>query len=241
MFSALPQKRAFEEIISQIEQAIADGRLREGDRLPPERELAETFGVSRSSVREALRVLEVFGVVVARRGGGPDSGSVVANGSAAGLISALRLSSSLLGVPAADLVELRVVLEDHVARQAARENPPPTTLETLHRLADEMRGADRDHWHTLDTDFHLGIARLSGNVLIPLLMEALRELMSREMLRGLSRLSDWQGERELLIREHEAILDHIERHEADAAAGAIRGHIQRFYSQDIASQRDQDR
>ena len=75
----------------QIEEAIVDGRLRPGDRLPSERELAETFGVSRASVREALRALEVFGVVVARRGTGPDAGSIVADGAGEGLSNARRL------------------------------------------------------------------------------------------------------------------------------------------------------
>ena len=67
-FQELDQRRAFEKILGQIEEAIVQGRLQSGDRLPSERELAESFGASRASVREALRVLEAFGVVVARRG-----------------------------------------------------------------------------------------------------------------------------------------------------------------------------
>ena len=71
-FQAVEQRRTFEQILLQIEEAIISGGLKPGDRLPPERDLAQTFGVSRASVREALRVLEMFGVIVARRGTGPD-------------------------------------------------------------------------------------------------------------------------------------------------------------------------
>lgn len=70
---------------------IVEGRLQPGDRLPPERELAVTFGASRASVREVLRVLEPFGVVVARRGTGANAGSVLARDAQSGLQSALRL------------------------------------------------------------------------------------------------------------------------------------------------------
>src|SRR5688572_15508990 len=95
-FQPVPQRRAFEEIFFQIENAILEGRLGVGDRLPPERELAEIFQVSRPSVREALRVLETLGVLSSRRGTGADSGSIVSAGGDNGLGNLLRLHASLL-------------------------------------------------------------------------------------------------------------------------------------------------
>src|SRR5262245_28701150 len=76
-FQKVERRRAFEDVILQFERAIEEGSLRDGDRLPTERELAATLGVSRASVREALRVLEMYGVLVARPGTGPDSGSIL--------------------------------------------------------------------------------------------------------------------------------------------------------------------
>src|SRR2546421_4807243 len=88
-FAPVRVRRAFEDIIVQLEDAIMDGRLGPGDRLPPERELADVFGVSRTSLREALRALESIGVLEAKRGQGRASGSTVAvrHGRLAGLLA----------------------------------------------------------------------------------------------------------------------------------------------------------
>lgn len=234
-FRALQQRRAFEEIILQIEQAIVDGRLGQGDRLPGERELAETFGVSRSSVREALRALEMFGVVVARRGTGADAGSTVAAGARPGLVSALRLHSALLRIPTDDFVDLRALVEGHAASRAALR-PGADRTRPLRELIERMRGAAGPaDFHHLDTSFHVTLAEVSGNALILLLMGALRELMEREMLRLMNRVADWPAERDRLISEHELIVERVEAADADAAAAAVRHHIFRFYREAVAS------
>jgi GntR family transcriptional repressor for pyruvate dehydrogenase complex len=123
-FQMLDQRRVFEQIIEQIEEAIVVGRLRPGDRLPGERDLAERFGVSRLSVREALRVLERFGVLTARSGRGPNSGSVIANNSAAGITNALRLHTAMMQIPTKDIVEVRTVLETHAVQLACGDGDP---------------------------------------------------------------------------------------------------------------------
>src|SRR5919198_6364811 len=88
-FRPVAHRRAFEDVIVQVEEAIAAGTLQPGDRLPPERELAHQLQVSRASVREALRILEAFGVIEARRGRGADAGSVVTTGGQNGLAGLL--------------------------------------------------------------------------------------------------------------------------------------------------------
>src|SRR5919202_2638933 len=118
-FRPVARRRAFEDVIVQVEEAIAAGRLQPGDRLPPERELAAQLQVSRASVREAMRVLEAFGVVAPRRGRGADAGSVVTSGGRNGLAGLLRIYSLLNKVPLSDLVDLRVALESMTAREAA--------------------------------------------------------------------------------------------------------------------------
>jgi GntR family transcriptional regulator, transcriptional repressor for pyruvate dehydrogenase complex len=228
-FQALDRPRAFEEILSQIERAIASKELASGDKLPSERELAETFRVSRSSVREALRVLEMFGVVVARRGTGPDAGSIVASGAETGLVSALRMHSALLEIPSQDLVEIRILIEAYAAGRAAElgEKEKISRLRDLVTQMDETSSAEA--FHGLDTEFHVALGAMSGNVLLPVLMEALRGSMEREMISGYARMEDWEKVRRQLIAEHSEITEKIELGEPRAAEEMLRRHILRFY------------
>ncbi|HEY0932499.1 MAG TPA: FadR/GntR family transcriptional regulator [Trebonia sp.] len=228
-FQAVEQRRTFEQILFQIEEAIISGGLKPGDRLPPERDLAATFGVSRASVREALRVLEMFGVIVARRGTGPDAGSIVAASAQNGLESALRLHVGLLRIPTRDMVEVRAVLEQQAARRAAERGDAKMTAR-LHQIVGGMRAATGiDEFNEFDTEFHVEIARVSGNALLPVLMEALRGTMRRAMLEGFERLADWRTERDHLVGEHERMIAFIESGDAEAAGAAVQGHVVRFY------------
>ncbi|HMD92505.1 MAG TPA: FCD domain-containing protein [Trebonia sp.] len=228
-FQAVEQRRTFEQILLQIEEAIIDGRLKPGDRLPPERDLAQTFGVSRASVREALRVLEMFGVIVARRGTGPDAGSIVAGSAQNGLESALRLHVGLLRIPTKDMVEMRAVLEQRAAQKAAERADDKMTRH-LHEIVDGMRAATSiGDFNELDTEFHVELARVSGNALLPVLMEALRGTMRRAMLEGFERLPDWRAERDHLVGEHERMTSLIEAGDGEAAGAAVQSHVMRFY------------
>jgi GntR family transcriptional regulator, transcriptional repressor for pyruvate dehydrogenase complex len=228
-FRALNQRRAFEQIISQVEEAIIDGRLTPGDRLPSERQLAETFGVSRASVREAMRVLEMFGVVTARRGKGPDAGSIVSTGASSGISSVLGLHAALLRIPTADIVALRAVVEGYAVELAA-QHAASEHLTRLNALLDEMPKADSvPDFNVLDTELHVELARASGNALLPVLMEALRQVVRQTMVAGHLRLDDWNAARNRLITEHREIITLIEAHDAQKAGAAVRTHILTFY------------
>jgi GntR family transcriptional regulator, transcriptional repressor for pyruvate dehydrogenase complex len=238
-FQAVEQRRTFEQILLQIEEAIMDGRLKPGDRLPPERDLAQTFGVSRASVREALRVLEMFGVINARRGTGPDAGSVVADSAQNGLESALRLHVGLLRIPTKDMVEVRAVLEQQAALKAA-ERADDKTTRRLHEIVEGMRTATAiDEFNGLDTEFHVELARVSGNALLPVLMEALRGTMRRAMLEGFERLPDWRAERDHLVGEHERMISYVETGDREAAGAAVQSHVMRFYRHVMEPETDQ--
>jgi GntR family transcriptional repressor for pyruvate dehydrogenase complex len=213
-------------VIVQVEEAIAAGRLQPGDRLPPERELAVQLQVSRASVREALRVLEAFGVIAARRGRGADAGSVVTTGGQNGLAGLLRIYSLLMKVPLSDLVDLRVAIESMTARAAA-ERRESARLATL--AAEIAKVGDRGTFLQLDTGFHVELARASGNALAPLLMEALRETIARQMRTAFDEVPDWDATRAHIAADHAAIAAAVEAGDADAAAGAITAHIRDFY------------
>jgi len=228
-FRPVPQRRAFEEIFFQIEEAILDGRLGVGDRLPPERVLADIFGVSRPSVREALRVLESLGVINARRGTGADSGSIVSAQGDNGLGNLLRLHVSLLQIPLTDLLEVREALEEFTFRAAARA-ATAEEISQLRAIIDRMRAApDSQAFLVEDTEFHLTIARLSRNAVAPLIMTALREAIARQMQRAFAAIVDWPAEHAWLVSEHERVVAEISSKDEGKAAAAASQHIREFY------------
>lgn len=238
-FAPVKRRRAFEDVIVQIENAIHEGRLRVGDRLPPERELAEIFQVSRASVREALRVLEAFGILSARRGTGAESGSIVSAQNESPLSGLLRLYASLLQMPLTDLLEVREVLEMLTARLAA-ERVGAEEIERLQSIIEGMRNCvEPEEFLTLDTEFHLAMARASGNSVAPLLLGALRDAIARQMLRAFKALEasgKWVSERNALIREHAVLVETVSKRDPDAAAQAFRQHVRDFYKRALEDQ-----
>ena len=231
-FIPVKRRRAFEDIIVQIENAIHEGRLTVGDRLPPERELAEIFQVSRASVREALRVLEAFGVLSARRGTGADSGSILSAQNESPLSGLLRLYASLLQMPLLDLLDVREALEMLTARRAA-ERASSEDLERLRGIVESMSNTGKpEEFLTLDTEFHVGLARASGNSVAPLIMGALRDAIAHQMLvafKALEESGNWMSERVNLIREHAHLLEAVTSRNPDAAAEAFSRHVHDFY------------
>ena len=222
-------RRAFEEVIVQLKLAVAEGRLAIGDRLPHERELARLFGVSRQSVREALRMLEAFGVLSARRGAGPDSGWTISADGTSGLGALLDLYSSLQRIPFSDLLEIRESLEMLSGRSASMRATDEQKVRLLGAARDMAGITDAEQFLRADTEFHIMIARASGNTLAPVLMEAIRESMARGMQIAFSTLEDWNAEREVLITEHLDIAGKIRASQGAAAAEALRSHLCGFY------------
>lgn len=206
----------------QIEQAIRNGSLRTGDRLPAERELAHAFQVSRTSLREALRALEAIGVLRARRGQGTVSGSVV-EAQRDRLTSLLALHVAAGRFPARDLLEVRRGLDVVVARVAAQRRAPADELD---RLIEAMDRAETEaEFVRLECDFHAAVARLSGNELAPFLLEALRDLLAVEVQGLLERSDDPDEARRRLNAEHAVLAAHIARGDAEAAARAGAEHV----------------
>lgn len=155
-------------------------------------------------------------MVVAQRGTGADAGSIVAASAGPGPESALRMHAALLRIPVQDLVDIRVLLESYAAGRAA-EGIDPEALAPLRDLVELMNEATSPAaFHRLDTSFHVTLGSLSGNVLLPVLMAALRGSMEREMLSEYARMEDWEPVRLQLIAEHREIIekDRIGRRQA---------------------------
>src|SRR5919108_1448368 len=133
MLKVIKKTRIHEEVVTQIHDLIREGRLKAGDQLPSERELAETFKVSRTSVREALRALETKGLIVSRTG----MGNFVANLPVESLIAPLAKLLSEEKDALADIFEMRKLIEPHIAALAA-ERSTSKHIQTLNKLLDDQ-------------------------------------------------------------------------------------------------------
>ncbi|TDD52442.1 FadR/GntR family transcriptional regulator [Saccharopolyspora elongata] len=223
--------RTYELVIDRIEEQIVSGQLHVGDRLPPERELAQMLGVSRAAVREAFRALEAQGVLRMAVGTGPDSGTTVAALPSQALTRLLRLHVALANFPVADVVQARIMLERESARNAAQRATVPE-LKELRELLDEMDDpdCDRERFNDLDTEFHVGIAEAGGNRLVADMTIAIRESMRRPLLAAFDELGDkWYPIADRLRHDHRLIHQALESGDAAAAEDHVERHIRGFY------------
>jgi GntR family transcriptional repressor for pyruvate dehydrogenase complex len=222
--------RTHQLVLSWIEAELSEGRLTVGGRLPAERTLAEQLKVSRTSVREAIRILEAMGVVRAGVGSGPEAGTVVISDPTSALGSALRLHVATQHLPVADIVETRVLLESWAASKASPKAPE---LEAAGSLLEEMAagGLDVDEFLALDIRFHLALADAAGNAVVSAMMGSLRESIQRYAAQLTSNLPDWEATASRLKAEHREILAAIRNGDGDRAAQLVAAHIEGYYTE----------
>lgn len=227
----LRRLRSHEQVIAAIEQRILAGQLHVGDRLPPERQFAEMLGVSRSAVREALRVLEALGILAAQTGSGRDAGSTLVGQPSEAMTLLLRLHLALSNFTVDDVVDTRVTIEGAAVRAAAAE-PESANFAELERILDRMDDPEMttQRFNELDTQFHVAIGAVSGNHLVAHLMQALRDTMRDHMVRAFERLGDPGPVLTELRHQHREIHDLVRKGDGDGAAQAIDRHIRDFYA-----------
>jgi len=221
----------YELVLHRVEADLAAGRLRLGGRLPGERSLAEQLGISRPSVREAVRVLEAMGVVRTATGSGPDSGAVIVAEPASPLTALLRLHLATNHLPMGDIVQTRVLLESWAAHEAASTIAPEGKLAVAEELLDRMddAGLTPEEFHLLDAEFHVALAALAGNVLIAAVMSSLRSAIHGYVLAAVPNLPDWDATAIGLRSEHRAIVGAIRTGQPELAADLVTQHIEGFY------------
>jgi GntR family transcriptional repressor for pyruvate dehydrogenase complex len=223
--------RTHQLVLTWIEQQLSDGALTVGGRLPAERMLAGQLGVSRTSVREAIRFLEAMGVVRAGVGSGPEAGTVVISDPTAALGAALRLHVATQHLPVSDIVETRVLLESWAATRARADAPE---LEQAAALLDEMDAVGRgsqeaDDFLALDVRFHLALADAAGNAVVSAMMGSLREAIQGYAGKLTANLSDWDATASRLQAEHRGILAAIRTGVGARGARLVADHIEGYY------------
>jgi len=215
--SPIERPNTYELLAQRLLELIADGELAVGEPLPSERELVERFRVGRSSVREALRVLESKGLI---DGGG--KGRFVVSTSPKPLNSSLQVLLELKEADIEELYELREVIEGATVAFAA-ERRTDDDLTAIAATIDDMAAGlgSPDEYIDADLSFHLAIARAGNNRIAVHMMQAIREILRR----GLLRLYAVPGGPERSIAHHRAILEAVAARDAAAARDRMLEHL----------------
>lgn len=219
-----------EQVARRIMSMISARALKPGDQLPPERELAESLGVSRPSLREAIRGLSILGVVKSRQGGG----AFISELDAESLLGPIRFFLSLEDVNVRELYDARSLIESDVARRAA-VNMSDEQLDALECIVEEQAGilGDARAFRVSDFNFHEAIWEGCGNAFLRRIGESLN-VLGLEVRR---RVSETEGVLEQSLQDHRHLLAALRARDADAAAQAAQFHMQNVYQSSIAQER----
>lgn len=224
VYRAVKTSRLYEQIVKQVEESILSGQLKPGDQLPAERDLAQSFGVSRTAVREAVKTLTEKGLVEAFSG----RGTFVTNGTSQAIRQSLDLMIRINHQEgSAHLAELRLVLEPEIAGLAASRIDAQllgTMKETVAIMERNLH--EREAYIEADLDFHLALAEAAGNPLILSLLDSIVGLLREQR----SRIFDVEGGPERGQYHHKRILAAVEQRDPEAARGAMREHLQQVLS-----------
>lgn len=229
--------RLSDTIASELEHRILEGSLRPGQRLPPERELAEQLGVSRPSLREGLRKLASRGLVRSRQGGGTFVTDRLQSSFVDPWKQLLESHPDLRG----DLLEFRHMLESHAAALAS-QRANAVDLEAIgvawRRLEQAYEEDDLEGCAEADVAFHQAIAEASHNALIAHLSASLHRLIADNISDNLRHLHRIPAQWRRLREQHRAIWLGLSRHDAGASAQAAREHVSFVQSSMIERERE---
>ncbi len=214
----LRHEQLFKQVVQQIQDIIVAGELRPGDRLPSERDLAQQLTVSRTVIREALKLLEDRGLVSINVGDGTYVSEIPPNA----ISKPISLYIQQQRTSFAHLVEIRRMIEIETAGLAAKQATPEdiASLEESLRSLEQKLGSPDDFVQE-DFRYHQLLAKASQNPLMPLLLEPIREQM-QAFFRTASSLP---GSPEAALRHHQNILNCVKQRDAEAAREAMQDHL----------------
>jgi len=228
MFKEAKQNRIFQDVVEQIQDAILEGKLKPGDKLPPEREMREMFRSSRGTIREALRILEQKGLINIKTG---VSGGAVVNALNTNQISeSLDLLIRYQRVSLRDLAEFREGVEGLVAGLAA-ERATNNDIDRLERLLVEAEShleQGISHWDEfikVDNNLHLALAQIAGNPIYESILKTVYENIRLYFSRFLPKKDELLRENYKDIWE---IVGAVKNREAAKANLLAQNHVYRF-------------
>ena len=251
MFDSVKSDKVSQHIIDQVRNAIFDGRLRPGDKLPSERELTEKFKVSKATLREALRSLEVLGFLQMRKG--------VSGGAFVTEVDMVKARDSFTNfllfknLSLEDLSEVRLLLEPYIAEKAT----PAITKDDLHRLEKLIKDSEHAIKNNAslasrqdEIEFHRIIASITGNPILMFILDFVENLLidtkeilkpgkefSGKVLRAHKRIYNALLERNVK-KVHEEMVRHIREVEKDLVVAHKERHIEKQRFNRIGRQKE---
>jgi DNA-binding FadR family transcriptional regulator len=222
--SVRPVKKAYEQVADQIRELIMIGQIGADDRLPSEAALATHFGVSRATIREALRVLSTQNLI--RTAKGAQGGSFVTIPSVAHISASLGANITLLSrtadVTLEEFLELREFLEVPAARLAAARRSPEALERLRAAIPAEPLGLGTEEQFVHNRDFHSVLVAAADNVLLSIAAEPIFAVLQTHLQRS-TLGADFHR---CINDDHRAILAAVERGDAEAAAGQMHEHLE---------------
>jgi GntR family transcriptional regulator, transcriptional repressor for pyruvate dehydrogenase complex len=223
-FKPVQTERLAHSVVRQIELLILRGLLRPGERLPPERELAERMGVSRPSLREAIAELQDRGLLVTRAGAGVFVAEMLGSAFSEALVALFASHPEALF----DYISFRRDLEGMAAERAARHGSD-TDLKVIGAVFAKMEAAhDKRNpadEAALDAEFHLAIIEASHNIVMLHMMRAMFDLLKAGVFYNRQQLFRNRATRDALLDQHRAIHDAIQARDPGAARAAAEAHM----------------
>lgn len=222
MFEKVQIKKVYMEIVEQIENLIKEGRLKPGDKLPPERVLAEKLGVSRPPLREAMSALEILGIIESRGGKGNFIKNTFDSTSYAQRVKELEKEESPF-----DLLEARKAVETEIAGLAA-EKATSEDIREIEKALDRMKNTLNDTPRVMefDREFHIAIAKAAHNSILFQMMNYLADGLKESLWVNIKEKS-WAlpGHPQKYLEEHTKLLEAIKEGDKKAAYRTMYSHL----------------
>ena len=229
MFKAAKSHRISQNIVNQIRDAILDGTLKPGDRLPSEKDLAENFGVSKSSLREAFRALEALGLLEVKQGmsGGAFVCEVDLETARSNMFNYIFFQNPSIH----EFTQLRGFIEGPVAEIAARKITPADLADLEDNLAKTEKQLDSgSFYYELDTYFHHRIATIAGNKIICFVIDSLKSALVNIKL-------ELELDRQFahnVYESHLRIVEALRKKDPQAARREMLNHIEKVEQEMVA-------
>lgn len=221
MFRPIKNTKVYEQVIDQIKDMINQGTLNKGDKLPSERDLVEQLQVSRASIREALRALEVIGLIECRQG----EGNFIKSSFQDNLFEPLSIMFMLEGINPENILEFRKILEVEASGLAAKNITGEQLIE-LKEIMERFEECEIEEINaSIDKEFHYKIAEFSGNALIYNILRSVSILLD-DFIKDTRKLIITNKENKKdLFSQHKKIYLAIEEHVSEAARKAMQEHL----------------
>ena len=223
MFESVSTKKNYEQIIDQIQELILDGTFKSGDKLPPERELTTKLGVSRTSLREALKALEVLGLTESKQG----EGSYISNNVKPTILKSISIAYKLNNGTIEDVLELRQSLQLQAVRTAAIK-ATESEIEILEKIVEGMENTiDEDEQSQLDMEFHEKLIDMMDNVMIQIISDSVSNLMQPfiKSIREIYKEHEENLKKYYFIEQHRNILNAIKERDPEKSVKLMMDHI----------------